>query len=257
MAELNGRPVGLDQLMALALTNYGHFTTLLVDDGRVRGLALHLDRLGRDCRALFGTELDLDRVRALLRRAAPARGAATLRVTVFDPALDIGHPERAGDPHILVTHRQASTAPLPPLRVGSVAYTRDAPEVKSVGLFASLRHRRTARLAGYDDALFVDGHGFVSEGVTWNIGFLDGDTAVWPEADHLPGVTMRLLQEAHEHRVAPVALADVGSLHAAFATNAAVGVRAVAAIDATGFTARHPAVDRLRATYTARPGDPL
>ncbi|MFD8963749.1 aminotransferase class IV family protein [Streptomyces sp. NPDC059568] len=260
MAELNGRPVGLDEITALALTNYGHFTTLRVEDGRVRGLALHLDRLGRDCPALFGAELDLDRVRTLLRRAVPAQGAATVRVTVFDPALDIGHPDRTGDPHILVTHRQASSAsmlPLPPLRVRSVAYTREAPEVKSVGLFASLRHRRTARLDGYDDALFVDGDALVSEGVTWNIGFFDSDTVVWPEAVQLAGVTMRLLQEAHKHRVAPVALAEVGSLDAAFATNAAIGVRAITAIDGTEFPDRHPAVDLLRETYLEQPGELL
>ncbi|WP_066954863.1 aminotransferase class IV family protein [Streptomyces lushanensis] len=257
MAELNGRPVGLDEITALALTNYGHFTTLRVEDGRVRGLTLHLDRLGRDCPALFGAELDLDRVRTLLRRAAPAHGAATVRVTVFDPALDIGHPDRAGDPHILVTRRQVSSAPLPPLRVRSVAYTRDAPEVKSVGLFASLRHRRTARLDGYDDALFVDGDALISEGVTWNVGFFDGDSVVWPEAVQLAGVTMRLLQEAHEHRVAPVPLADVGSLDAAFATNAAIGVRAVTAIDGTAFPDRHPAVDLLRETYLEDPGELL
>ncbi|WP_405983926.1 aminotransferase class IV family protein [Streptomyces sp. NBC_00872] len=257
MAELNGRPVGLDEITALALTNYGHFTTLRVDDGRVRGLALHLDRLGRDCTALFGAELDPDRVQTLVRRVTPARGAATVRVTVFDPALDIGRPDRTGDPHILVTHRQASSAPLPPLRVRSVAYTRDAPEVKSVGLFASLRHRRTARLAGYDDALFVDGQAYVSEGVTWNIGFFDGDTVVWPDAVQLAGVTMRLLQDAHKHRVAPVALADAGSLHAAFATNAAIGVRAITAIDGTEFTDHHPAVDLLREIYADQPGDLL
>lgn len=70
MAELNGRPVGADELQALALTNYGHFTSMRVEDGRVRGLALHLERLARDCRAVFGAELDTGRVRELARRAA-------------------------------------------------------------------------------------------------------------------------------------------------------------------------------------------
>jgi branched-subunit amino acid aminotransferase/4-amino-4-deoxychorismate lyase len=64
MAELNGRPVERAQLQALALTNYGHFTTMRVEDGGVRGLSLHLDRLRTDCRALFDAEIDADRVRA-------------------------------------------------------------------------------------------------------------------------------------------------------------------------------------------------
>lgn len=257
MAELNGRPVDPDQLTALALTNYGHFTTLRVDDGRVRGLALHLDRLGRDCRSLFGTDLDLDRVRALLRRAAPERGAVTVRVTVFDPSLDMGHPERAADPQVLITQRAAPAGPLPPIRVRSVPYGRDTPEVKSVGLFGVLRQRREARLAGFDDALFVGADSLISEGGTWNVGFFDGDRVIWPQAPCLRGVTMRLLQGVREHRVAPVALADVPSLHAAFATNAAIGVRAITGIDDTGLVGHHPVIDVLREGYAGLPGDAL
>ncbi|MFF1956356.1 aminotransferase class IV family protein [Streptomyces sp. NPDC058220] len=257
MAELNGRPVSLDQLQALALTNYGHFTSLRVDEGRVRGLALHLDRLGRDCRVLFGVDLDVERVRELIRRVAPARGSITIRVTVFDPAMDLGHPDRATDPQILVTHRPAGSLPLPPLRVQSALYVRDAPEVKSVGLFGLLRHRRVAQLNGFDDALFMDGNELISEGGTWNVGFFDGEQVVWPEADCLVGVTMRLLQEAHEHRVAPVALGDVAPMKAAFATNAAIGVRAITRIDDMEMPGDHPIIDILRKEYMDATGDSL
>ena len=45
MATLNGKPVTSDALLTLALTNYAHFTSMRVDDQRVRGLALHMDRL--------------------------------------------------------------------------------------------------------------------------------------------------------------------------------------------------------------------
>src|SRR4051794_30508228 len=69
MAELNGVPVEADELKALALTNYGHFTSMRVDDGRVRGLALHMNRLVRDCRTVFDTELDPDHVLFLVRQA--------------------------------------------------------------------------------------------------------------------------------------------------------------------------------------------
>jgi branched-subunit amino acid aminotransferase/4-amino-4-deoxychorismate lyase len=87
-AELDGRPVSPHEWQTLALTNYGHFTTFRVDSGRVRGLTLHLDRLDRDCRAVFGVPLAPDRVRDLVRRAAPAGATATVRVTVFDPDID-------------------------------------------------------------------------------------------------------------------------------------------------------------------------
>lgn len=255
MAELDGRPVTTDELQTLALTNYGSFTTLRVDDGRVRGLSLHLDRLVRDTQLLFGAELDRERVRDFVRRVAPASGSATIRVTVFDPATDLRRPDRAGDPRILVTRRAAGPLVLPPLSVRSAVYRRDLPGVKNVGLFGTLHHRRIAQTNGYDDALFVDADGVISEGATWNIGFYDGDHVVWPEADVLPGVTMLLLQQVHEHRTARFALSDVSAMHAAFATNAAIGVRAVGRIDDTELPADHPVLDVLRKEYVDVPGE--
>ncbi|MBT2387902.1 aminotransferase class IV family protein [Streptomyces sp. ISL-1] len=257
MAELDGRPVSLDQLQTLALTNYGHFTSLRVDHGRVRGLSLHLDRLARDCRALFGADLDTERVRDLIRRMAPARGATTIRVTVFDPTTDLAHPDHATDPQVLVTHRSAVALPLPPLRVQSSLYVRDSPEVKSVGLFGLLHHRRAAQLNGFDDALFVDGRELISEGGTWNIGFFDGDQVIWPDADCLAGVTMRLLQKAHEYQRAAVSLGDLASMEAAFATNAAIGVRAITRIDRRRMPGDHPVIDILRMEYMDVDGEPI
>ncbi|MEU3076946.1 aminotransferase class IV family protein [Streptomyces laurentii] len=257
MAELNGVPVELAQIQALALTNYGHFTSMRVDDGRVRGLALHMERLRRDCRTLFGVSLDTERVRALARRALPPAGSTTIRVTIFDPGLDLGRPVSARSPHVLVTSRPAGALPLPPLRVRSTAYTRDIPTVKSIGLFASLHHRRQAQLDGFDDALFIDQDQYVSEGGTWNIGFFDGSRVIWPEAECLVGVTMELLKGAHDHDTAPVRLADVTDMRAAFATNAAIGVRALSSINGVELSESHEVIDLIRKEYTEIEGDVL
>ncbi|MER6048754.1 aminotransferase class IV family protein [Streptomyces sp. NPDC001793] len=255
--ELNGEPVGAAQLRALALTNYGHFTTIRVDDGRVRGLALHLDRLRRDCRTLFDADLDMARVRELARRAAPATGSTTVRVTVFDPNLDLGRPSTADDPQVLVTSRPAGGRPVPPLRVRSVRYVREVPSVKSVGLFASLHHRRQAQLGGFDDALFVDHHGVVSEGGTWNVGFFDGARVVWPDADCLAGVTRELLKRAVDHDTRPVRLTGLSHMQAAFATNAAIGVRAITAVDGVELPACHPIIRTLEEAYAEIEGEVL
>ncbi|MFD0267666.1 aminotransferase class IV family protein [Streptomyces sp. NPDC127106] len=261
MSELNGVAVGVRELQALALVNYGHFTTMRVEDGRVKGLALHLERLRRDCRTLFGAELDGERVRGLARRVAPGRGAVTVRVTVFDPGLDLGRPVTAGDPQVLVTVRGAGGAEPPPLRVRSTPYVRDVPEVKSVGLFAGLHHRRQAQLHGFDDALFVDAGQTVSEGATWNVGFVEGGQVVWPDAECLDGVTMQLLKQVHPHGSRGVRLADVAGFEAAFATNAAMGVRAVRAVDAVELpgsgSGSGSLIDALRDAYAAVPGELL
>ncbi|SBW23569.1 aminotransferase class IV family protein [Protofrankia symbiont of Coriaria ruscifolia] len=257
--ELDGAPLDINDLAALALTNYGHFTTMRIDHQRVRGLSLHLKRLAHDCRLLFDADLDVDRIRHLARRAvAGGTASCMVRITVFDPALEVGHPGVAAQPHVLVTTRPAPALPLPPLRVQSVAYSRNMPAVKHVGLFDTLRYRRAAQLNGFDDVLFTDAASFVSEGATWNIGFFDGNQVIWPDADCLLGVTVELLRRTHERAVtAPVDRAALLGMQAAFATNTAVGVRAIAAVDDRELANDHPIVETLRREYLDIPGEPL
>ncbi|WP_222947004.1 aminotransferase class IV [Streptomyces sp. TRM49041] len=259
--ELDGAPATPEALKALALTNYGHFTTVRVENHRVRGLALHLERLERDCRSVFGTPLDTDRVRAYLRRAVAAQPDPCLvRITIYDPALDIADPATGlATPHVLVTTRPAAALPLPPLRVKSTPYVRDQPAIKHTALFGPLHTRRAARLQGFDDALFHDpASGEVTEGPTWNIGFIHTEGQVlWPTGRLLPGVTMKLLQNHDQHATAPVPLPSAHEMQAAFATNTAVGVREISAIDGVPLPTGHPTVTALRTTYESLPGDPV
>ncbi|MFE9427171.1 aminotransferase class IV [Kitasatospora sp. NPDC006697] len=260
MMLLDGRPVAADQLAALALTPYGHFTTMRTEDGRtVRGLAHHLERLRRDCAQLFGTELDTGLVRRQLAAAlAGQRAPLVVRVTVYDPGFDLGHPAATGDPHLLISTRAAGPTALPPLRVRSVGYQREDPGTKHVGLYGALRLRRAVQREGWDDALFTTEDGLVSEGATWNIGFVCGGRLVLPCGRLLAGVTMRLLRELHpDHDTVPVRLDRLEGFEAAFATNTAIGVRPVTAVDDHAFPAAHPLLDRLREEYWALPGEPL
>lgn len=259
MAELNGVAADREQLQALALTNYGHFTSMRVEDGCVRGLSLHLERLRRDCRALFDTELDLAAVRWFVRHALDRRSPVVVRVTVFDPALELGRPGADAQPGVLVTTRAAASAPPPPLHLRSVRYCREMPEVKHVGLFAALRHRRLAQRAGFDDALFSDARGRLSEASTSNLGFVDGDRIVWPSAEQLPGVTQRLLDDlpGQETSTAALTTEEAAGMDAAFATNAAVGLRPVRAVDGHRWPEQHPVLDNLRARYAEIVPEPL
>lgn len=231
-----------------------------VDDQRVRGLTLHLERLTRDCRRIFDADLDPDRVRHLVRRAlADTAGSVVVRVTVFDPDLELGRPGADAAPQLLVTTRPAAMAPLPPLRLQSAPHCRDLPEVKHVGLFGALRWRRVAQRKGFDDALFIDAAATISEATTSNVGFVDGDRIVWPQADCLAGVTMRLINEARQTHAttAPVTLRDLAGVDAVFATNAAVGVRSVSAVDAIQWAHEHPVLDILRRQYADIPPELL
>ncbi|MFB6888533.1 aminotransferase class IV [Kitasatospora sp. NPDC056327] len=250
--EIDGGPADPARLAALGLLNYGHFTTLRAEAGRARGLALHLDRLVRDCRIVFGAELDRADVRARIRRVLPADGAPVIvRVTVFDPGLGLERPAAPAVPHLLVTTRPAPAAVPGPLRVRTVAHRRELPQVKHVGLFGLLHQRRQAQLDGYDDALLLDDAGRITEGATWNLALHDGRALVWPDAEALPGVTAALLAAAHPgpQRREPVTPGDLGRFTAAVAVNAGAGVRPLAAVDGTALDPAHPVVAQLRAAY--------
>lgn len=256
VVELDGVAASREPLTALALTNYGHYTSMRVEEGRVRGLSLHLERLMADCRQLFDADLDPERVRHLLRHAlASAPRSVVVRVSVFDPDLPLGHPGTQATPSVLITTRPAMLAPLRPLRLRSARYCREMPTVKHLGLFGSLRHRRVAQRYGFDDVLFTDADATVCEAATSNIGFVDGARIVWPQADCLTGVTMRLINQARgeDAITAPVALEEVAGVDAVFLSNAAVGLRAVRAIDDTPYSAEHPALAILRQHYAGIP----
>ena len=258
MAELNGSPASVEDLKALALTNFGHFTSMRVEEGGVRGLELHMARLIRDSRKLFDASPDEENVHEYIRQVVGTTGIHTVRVTIFDPNLELGTPGKKAETHVLVTTREAGNLPLPPLSVQSVSYVREMPAIKHIALFGTLWHRRAAQLNGFNDALFVDGQSVISEGATWNIGFFDGDNVIWPNVDVLEGVTMDLLKGAHKKTIgSQVRLADLRHMEAAFATNAAIGVRAIKLIDDVVFPDEHPIIDALREEYSEILPDPL
>lgn len=254
--ELDGAPATLDQIRTLALTNYGHFTSMLVEDDRVRGLSLHMQRLSRDCDHLFGTELDLEQVRDHVRHALAGTAQPTvIRVTIYDPALDLGTIGVEAVPHILITARPAAGVSQGPLRLQALSYSRDIPAIKHVGLFGALQRRREAQRAGFDDALFLNTDGTISEIATSNIGFVRDGQVIWPRSEVLAGVTMRLLHQALDEPVKTeaVTLADLPRMQAAFATNAVTGVRPVLSVDNNEWRNDHEMLKELREHYADIP----
>ncbi|NJQ17044.1 aminotransferase class IV [Streptomyces bohaiensis] len=265
VAELDGRPMTDEALLATALTGYGHFTTMRVTGAhRVRGLDLHLARLVRDCGVLFGTEPDTAAVVRSVRRAVERNRAAVtpgddvvVRVSLIAPEFDVVRPPAAAVPRVLVTVREAPAARLAPLRVRTARYVREMPTVKHSSLLGALHTRRAAQLDGWDDVLFIDREGRVTEGATWNVGFVRDGDVVWPRGDALAGVTAALLRRTEPGSSAQVAATELAAMDAAFATNAGFGVRPLAAVDGTRFDPGHPVLDRLHRAYLAVPAQPL
>jgi branched-subunit amino acid aminotransferase/4-amino-4-deoxychorismate lyase len=264
---LNGRPADAEPaaLRALAQSNYGHFTALRVRDGAVQGLELHFERLRRGNAELFGADLDERVVRGWMQQAAAAAGGGcSLRVALFSRQFDLRQPEREMAVDVLVTAADPPPAGGRPLRVRSCRFQRPVPHLKHVGTFPLHHHRRQARLAGWDDVLFVDGADgdpLVVEGSVWNIGFWAGDGVVWPQAPALRGITERLLQEGLAAQgvaqvVRPVALAELAGFQAAFAANAH-GLQPIAAIDAVEYADAAAPMRVLAAAGAHAPWEPL
>jgi hypothetical protein len=93
--ELNGDPLGPDAFVA-GMTSYGHFTAMQVRDGRVRGLAYHLERLATSTRLLFGADLDVDLVRSYVRtRISGFIGSSNERVSTMTRTDSAGSPSIA------------------------------------------------------------------------------------------------------------------------------------------------------------------
>ncbi|MBD9479876.1 aminotransferase class IV family protein [Pseudoxanthomonas sp. PXM02] len=262
-AFLNGKPATADDLRALALANYGHFTSMQVRDGAVQGRTLHVQRLQEATLALFGATLDGEDALKLAASAMREAGLrdASVRITVFSTRFDYRDPARSVVPDVLVSLSPASSPDKPALRVKSYPFVRPLPQYKHVGTFPLFHYRRQALADGYDDALFVDPAGQVVEGSIWNLGLWDGQSVVWPEGPALRGTAERLLQAALDeagipHRSAPVNLADVAGFRAGFACNAS-GLQPVVAVDAVAWGTDTALMTRLKAALDAVAWEPL
>jgi branched-subunit amino acid aminotransferase/4-amino-4-deoxychorismate lyase len=220
--EVDGQRPTSEQLAALALDSYGHFTAMQVRNNSVRGLAFHLARLAGAHREMFGAELDTGAVRGHIRHALAARQAADASVRVY-----VRHQ------HIMVTTRPPGTMPQEPWRLKTVPYQRAVAQIKHLSDFGQAYYQRQVRAAGFDEALLTGSDGAVSEGSITNIGFHDGSDIVWPDAPALAGITMQVLTaqlgEAAGRRE-NVRIADLGKFRAAFVTNAR-GIAPVGVID--------------------------
>ena len=260
-ALLNGRPADADGLRALALVNYGHFSSMQVRDHAVQGIELHQQRLVTATRELFDSALDFAAVRAQMRAAVADDPDCTLRVTVFSRDFDYRNPAAGAAPDVLVSVSPPSPPRTLPLRVKLFAFERPLPQVKHVGTFPLVHHRRLAVQAGFDDALFVGPGGAISEGSVWNVGFWTGAGVVWPEAPALRGTAERLLQAGLERQgvgqaVRPVRAEELAGFQGAFACNAS-GIQPIAGIDGTSFSTTHDGMARIRAASALAPWEAL
>ena len=259
---IDGLPPTEADLRYLAIVNYGAYTSFRIEDAVVRGLDLHLARLDASAIELFGEAVGEDRLRALMRRALGDRSEAWLRVSLFSREILPRSPSARGRPSVMTV-----VSPSPPplagrMRLQARTYVRDDAHLKHTATFPLIRARRVAREAGFDDALFADADGLISEGSLWNIGFLSGDTVSWPEAPMLEGVAQALISRGLAavgltERHAPVRLTDLAAFDAAFLCNSATPACPIAAIGDHVFGAAPDRIDRLARAWSSNRPQPI
>jgi branched-subunit amino acid aminotransferase/4-amino-4-deoxychorismate lyase len=247
--EIDGEPVNAEALWSTA-SAYGHFTAMQVRGGQTRGLALHFERLEAANRQLFGTGLDTERVRGLIRHALRDVEDASVRIYVF---------ESEPEPATMVTVKEPGGISTPQ-RLQSVRYQRPDAHIKHLATGQAF-YSRLARRNGFDDALLTAPDGVVSETAIANIGFFDGSGVVWPDAPLLRGITMQLLERALPQLGIPsgrasVRLQDLTSFEGAFISNAR-GVAAVSEIDSTTLAVPSQRMQKVADAYASVPWEPI
>ena len=226
-----------------------------VRDRKVRGMDLHLARLNEGTRALFGVGMEDDRI---LQRIRHALGEdirdASLRVYVFGT-------ESEHELSLMVTVREPASMPRAPRSLQTVGYQRPLAHIKHVGGFAQAYYGRMAEENGFDEALFVAPDGVIAEGSITNIGFVEGDTVMWPDAPALHGISMQVLEReltgtGMAWRRRTVNVSDISSFDGAFITNAR-GIAPVGRIDQTILPTGTEILSTVTELFDAAPWDPI
>ena len=259
---IDGLPPTDDDLRYLAVVNYGAYTSFRLEDGGVRGLDLHLARLDASAIELFGEPVGEDRLRDLIRIAVVDRREAWLRVGLFAPEILPRSPSAKVRPRVMTT---VSVPPAPlatSVRAQLRTYVRTDAHIKHTAIFPLIHARRLARQAGFDDVLFADADGLISEGATWNIGFLAGETVIWPEAPMLDGVAQSLIRAnlwtvGLESVTRPVFVRDLDAFDGAFLCNSATPACPITAIGDQVFVASPERIERIARAWSSNTPQPI
>ena len=119
-----------------------------------------------------------------------------------------------------------------------------------------------ARQSGFDDALYANADGLISEGSLWNIGFLSGDTVIWPKAPMLAGVAQALIDlglagQGLTSVTRPIHVEDIVTFDGAFICNSATPACAVTSIGGVEHKVDLARIAALTRAWVSAPLQPI
>jgi len=259
---VNGQPTGVDPADRGLAFGDGLFETMAVDDGEIRRLGLHLDRLEHGCRRLAIPAPERATIERELRAHCPRKGRAVAKLIVTRGTGPRGYapPEPSAPTRVLgisawpdfpaARYRDGIAVRVCELRLGenpALAGLKHLSRLEQVLAQIELKGHSV------DQGLLLDTSGNVVGGTSSNLFAVFGAELVTPALLRcgIKGVMRRAVLEAAEAlgiRTAErdVTLAQVLRADELFMTNALIGVWPVALLGAQRF-AVGPVAKRLMA----------
>lgn len=226
----------------------GLFETLLAKDGTLVDLEAHLDRLAAGCVTLSLPPPDRVEAERLMRQAlsgvdAP-RVAVRLTLTAGSGGRGLERPEVPAAR--LLASAAPAAAPAGPARLSLSAVRRNegspASRLKSLAYLDNILARQEARARGADEAVMLNNRGEVACAAAANLFWVRDGRLFTPAlgCGVLAGVLRaRVIAVAAGLGVEVVEVAahpeELAAAEAVFLTNSLIGLREVAALDATAY----------------------
>ena len=225
MIFFNGQPSEKSELSDAVLLGDGVFETLRSYEGRLFALDSHLERLELGLVDLVGTpvpwysrEKIIDGIERILRHQKFPSGA--LRISIYS------------DGNWVLSHKKY-VVPTKGLSCTVIEGGQEQLGYKSSSYSTRLRARRYAEQQGFDDAIFVQEGGEVSELSTSNLIALVNGVWITPrlESGALPGVTRRALIDNFEIKEGKLDLASLEGADSLGAISSLREIQSIKAID--------------------------
>ncbi len=256
---LNGQLVQSSEITNLAFSGFAHFSALQVRDRKIKGLDLHLARLRQASLTLYNRASTDTLIRSYLRSAienSPPNHSLT--ITVYSPKGEFTVQSMDIEPAVLIRTSAPTNGPAGPLRLAAIPHERPLPETKHVGEIGKTYYLHQAVKRGFDDAVFVNNDGHLSEGSIWSLVFWDGESVIWPKARILKGTMMGIVQRQLSRLNIPqrdeiITMSRLAELQGAAVMNSWTPGISVTEIESNSFTEPNALIELLHKAYKAEP----
>lgn len=115
--------------------------------------------------------------------------------------------------------------------------------IKSFNYGDNILEKRAAKAKGYDEPIFLNTKGYISEGATSNIFFIKDNTIYTPRIENglLNGIMRTKVLEKYEVKEVDIKYDEIGQYEEVFITNSILGIMPVRSINEYNFT-----IDKVR-----------